>query len=292
MFACGDAFRKQCGLIPDDLLENSLHESSLSFLQEILASHLDSHVTDAGTSISPSLILLILFSQSKILLLSRRATHLLAGSFGYVSPAVIRNTGHGKSLNIWLTGMIATTRIYEQITSSLLSLCTAIIVYVLPPFSCWQRHHLLPTECRPQNRISKCVLGPCFLPSQVLYPTSPLSIYSTVLPPLVDPYYHHHHRPANLSRSSHPHKWSPRAKWHSALTDIRPPTTLATLLLLLLRVAPARKAVVDGITKIRVHASSLKHRWRRRGRRRVILVEAILCLVFLNLLIKNRRFLG
>ena len=69
----------------DDLLENSLHESSLSFLQEILASHLDSHVTDAGTSIS----------QSKILLLSRRATHLLAGSFGYVSPAVIRNTGHG-----------------------------------------------------------------------------------------------------------------------------------------------------------------------------------------------------
>ena len=70
------------------------------------------------------------------------------------------------------------------------------------------------------------------------------------------------------------------------------PPTRATLLLLLLRVARARKAVVDGITKIRVHTSSLKHRWRRRGRGRVILVEAILCLVFLNLLIKNRRFLG
>jgi len=37
------------------------------------------------------------------------------------------------------------------------------------------------------------------------------------------------------------------------------PPTQATLLLLLLRVARARKAVVDGTTKIRIHASSPKH---------------------------------
>jgi len=105
---------------------------------------------------------------------------------------------------------------------------------------------------------------------------------------LAYPHPHHHHHYRHITpRLPLPrrHNWSPRARWHSALTDIRPPTSLATLLLLL-RVARACKAVVDGTTKIRVHASLLKH-CRRRRKRRMTLAEATLRLVLLNLLIEN-----
>jgi len=50
----------------------------------------------------------------------------------------MRNTGHGKLVDIWSTDMIASTRMHKRSTSSLLSFCTVITTYVLlcgyPPF--------------------------------------------------------------------------------------------------------------------------------------------------------------
>ena len=56
----------------------------------------------------------------------------LAGSFGYVIPEVVRNTGHGNPVDIWSTGIIISTRIHKRNTSSLFSLSASIICRIVP----------------------------------------------------------------------------------------------------------------------------------------------------------------
>jgi len=91
---------------------------TLHCLQENSDSHLASQVTNAGKSISPPLILLLIFSQRKLLRFPDKQLTSLAGSFGYVSPEVIKITGH---VDIWWTG-ITTLRMHRRTTSSFLSL--------------------------------------------------------------------------------------------------------------------------------------------------------------------------
>ena len=82
------------------------------------------------------------FHRNKLLHFPNEKLTTLADSFSYVIPEVIKNTGHRNPVDIWLTGMIASTRIHKRNTSSLLSLFVAIITYILlcsyPPFSCRQ----------------------------------------------------------------------------------------------------------------------------------------------------------
>jgi len=96
-----------------------------------------------STSISHSLLI---FLQSKIPSFSQLSTHSLANS---ELPTQAWNLcGH------LVCGMIASTRIHKRKTSSLLSLCTAIIIYVLcgePPSSCRQHHCPRPAKRSPQN---------------------------------------------------------------------------------------------------------------------------------------------
>ena len=93
----------------------------------------------------PWLALCSSFLREKLLYSPNEKLVSLASSFGYVAPKVIKNTGHENPVDIWLMGMIVSTRIHKQNTSSCLSLCILVITYVLPcgyaPFSC--RHSWL-----------------------------------------------------------------------------------------------------------------------------------------------------
>jgi len=51
----------------------------------------------------PPLILLLIFS-AQLLHFSDEQLTSLTGSFGYVTREVIKNTGHGKPVDIWSTG--------------------------------------------------------------------------------------------------------------------------------------------------------------------------------------------
>jgi len=73
----------------------------------------------------PSILLthsLLIFSQNKTPPFSS-----LTDFFGYVVPEVIKNTGHGKPMDIWLTSMIASTRIHKRNAGSLLSLSAQLL---------------------------------------------------------------------------------------------------------------------------------------------------------------------
>ena len=71
-------------------------------------------------------------------LFTEKNSPILPTSNSHLSPTLLtscpqsckkKNTSHGKRVGIWCTGMIASRRIHKQNTSSLLSLCTAIVTY-------------------------------------------------------------------------------------------------------------------------------------------------------------------
>ena len=152
-----------------------------------------------------------------------------------LSPASFSfSTSPSKSLRTPATeNPWTSTRIHKRNAGSLLSLSaqpssptfsSAVTPLIVPT-----THGPCPAECWSRNWISECVLESDLWWSQFLYPTSrrprstPLS-YPEVLcdfglapPPPSPPL------PIHTSRRPLPrrHNWSPRAKWHSALTDIR-----------------------------------------------------------------------
>jgi len=71
------------------------------------------------------LILLLIFSRRKLLRFPDKQLTSLAGSFIYVSPEVIKITGHGNPVDIWWTGITSKDELQAHF-----SLCTAIITYV------------------------------------------------------------------------------------------------------------------------------------------------------------------
>ena len=75
----------------------------------------------------PTPLFLHLFHRAKLLYSPDKQLISLTGSFGYVAPKVIKNTGHGKPIDIWSTGNLHTHA--NKLGS--LSLCTAIITYIL-----------------------------------------------------------------------------------------------------------------------------------------------------------------
>jgi len=95
--AVGDAFHKQRGFISHGQ-KGQLARKLFIVYRRI---HLASQVTNAGKSISLPLILLLIFSQRKLLRFPDKQLTSLAGSFGYVSPEVIKITGHGNPVDIW-----------------------------------------------------------------------------------------------------------------------------------------------------------------------------------------------
>jgi len=128
---------------------------------------------------------------------------------------------------------------YTDETSSLLSLCTSIITYVLLR----GRPLFMPTtplssfRKRPTLKYNKSVSEPDLRSSQVIRHLAALDLLHHPTPQKVlrDPwltYHHHHHhhhrhviprRSLSILRQS----WSPRAKCHSALTGIRAPNRLS-----------------------------------------------------------------
>ena len=188
----------------------------------------------------------------------------LTGFFGYVAPEVIKNTSHGKPMDIWLTSMIASTCIHKRKAGSLLSLSAQPLS---PTFSSAVTPLFVPTTPWP-------------LPSKMLIPklnfrvrawisflmkpsplsdVSPPSIHSIVLPrgfmwPWLTPtptITTTTDTPLHVDLSLDVTTWVLEQSGTALWPISGPPTNLATLLLLLLRVARARKAVVDGTTKIR-----------------------------------------
>jgi len=136
-------------------------------------------------------------------------------------------------VNICIMGMIAFTRIHKRNTSSLLSLCIAIINYALlcgyPTFSSRQPHCPLSAKCRPQNwtrfRSSPTLHSTCCHPRFTALSyflggfTLPLDYHRWYAIPRQFPHHLRHIR-------------NPRPKWNSAVTSIRAVDSLATLLLL------------------------------------------------------------
>ena len=149
--AVGDAFRKQRGLISHGQKEQLASFSTGEFSQ----------VTNAGKSISPPLILLLIFSQRKLLRFPDKQLTSLASSFGYVFPEVIKNMGHGNPVDIWWTG-ITTLRMHRRTTSSFLSLHS--------------HHHL----CSPLWRTPPFMTTPSPSPSKTAIPKSSLPYWSSV----------------------------------------------------------------------------------------------------------------
>jgi len=72
---------------------------------------------------------LLIFSQNKTPPSPDKKLTFLTGSFDYIVPKVIKNTGYGKPVDIWWTSMIEC--IDARMTSWLLSLCTTIITCAL-----------------------------------------------------------------------------------------------------------------------------------------------------------------
>ena len=121
----------------------------------------------------------------------------LAGSFGYIAPEVIKNTGKEKPVDIWSTGMIASTHIHKQNAGSLLSFSAQPLSPTFPstatPLSVPTTPRPLPSKIlipklnfRVRTRIS------FLMKPSPLSDVSPPSIYSIVVPrgsmwPLVTP---------------------------------------------------------------------------------------------------------
>ena len=199
-----------------------------------------SQVINAGKSISPPLII---FSQSKTPPLSRQATHF---SFGYVSPEVIKSTGHGNPVDIWWTG-ITTLRMHRRTTSSFPSLHShhhlGVPLCGCPPPLSWQHHRPRLAKLRSQNRVCRTgALFPIEIKPNPLSGVSPLLIRSTVVPRrlyatlgLPPPTPSHVDLSPTLRQN-----WSPRASGLSWLASGLP---TGLLHLLLLRATWARKVM-------------------------------------------------
>jgi len=122
--------------------------------------------------------------------------------------------------------------------------------------------------------------------------------------PLAHHHHHHHHDRCAIPRRSsplrHKHKWSPRAKWHRALTGITAANRFNYFAVAVSRSSTQSSGGWDDVdpnlpvTQMLEGqglspTSSLK--CHRRSRRK-ILVKTISCLVLVNLLIENRRSFG
>jgi len=111
----------------------------------------------------------------------------LTGFFVYVAPEVIKNTGHGKPMDIWLTSMITSTRIHKRKAGSLLSLSVQPLSRT---FSSAVTPLFVPTTPRPlpsKMLIPKLNFRVCtwiwfLVKPSPLSDVSPSSIYSIVLP--------------------------------------------------------------------------------------------------------------
>ena len=138
-------------------------------------------------------------------------------------------------MGIWCTGMIASRCIQKQNTSSLLSLCTAIITYIFLcgylPFRADNTITFAQQNADPEIEFEIRYWKVSDQAKSFLSDVSPPSIHSIVPPPgrfyatLGLPHCHHRcccfcvpHYPSTLRKN-----WSPRAKRHSALTGIRAP---------------------------------------------------------------------
>ena len=246
--------------------------------------HLASQVTNAGSPFPHPWSSCSSFYSEKLLRFPDKQLTSFAGSFGYVSPEVIKNTGHGNPVDIWWTGIITLRRT----TSSFLSLHSVPLCGCPPPVS----------VTKPQLSLSKSAIPKSSLPywSSVsdrdqaesfirrLAALGPL--HRRAQEALRDPWSTPTDAPSHIDLSpTLRQNWSLRAKRTVPWLASGPPTGLPHLLLL--RAAWACKVVVDGTIWIRIHASSLKCRRKRR-----MTLVATLCPVLLNLLIQNCCFLG
>ena len=147
----------------------------------------------------------------------------------------------------WFTRLIGSTRIHGLNKSSLSSLCTAIITYVpLCGYLSFDAKNTMPSRTRPQNQILESILEPisnqaepfiwCLTVLDSLHcPTAQEDLRDPWFTPTTQSY-------VNLSPILR-QNWGPR-------------TTSATFMLL--QVARAHKAVVDGPIKIWIYTSSRK----------------------------------
>ena len=127
LFAVGDAFRKQRGLI-SHRQKGQLARKLFIVYRRI---HLASQVTNAGKSISPPLVLLLIFSQRKLLRFPGKQLTSLSAT----SPSKARATE-----TPWISGrQVSPLSACTDELQAHFSLCTAIITYVPlcgkpPPF--------------------------------------------------------------------------------------------------------------------------------------------------------------
>ena len=194
-------------------------------------------------------------------------------------------------------------------TSSLLSLCAAITAYVrlcsYLPFcadnsTTFAQHADSKMEFQSRFLIKPNLLSDVSPPSIHSIVPMPSTLYATLGPPPPSPPPWLMCHPTSIFSLRHKHKWSPRAKWHRALTGITAANRFNYIAVAVSRSSTQSSGGWDDVdpnlpvTQMLEGqglspASSLK--CHRRSRRK-ILVKAILCLVLVNLLIENRRSLG
>ena len=237
---------------------------------------------------------LIFLEEAKLLHSPGEQLTSLTGSFGYVAPEVIKNTGHGKPVDIWSTGNLASIRPRKRIRLiiSLHSHHHLRPTLWIPPFRADNTTALTQQTADPKVEFQSPYWNPvseqaksfirCLATVHLLHRPTAQEALPWLTPILITADMPSH---ADLSPTLR-QNWSPRAKWHSALTGIRAANRFSYFAAAASRSSTQSSGGWDDVVDPNPPVTQF---WRRRRTRRM-LVKMILCLVLLR--IESRRSLG